>query len=160
MAQPVTGTHDQPGGTSGATVVHLGPSGPPVNDETPGCIGVAEAIEHFQVSLSTLRKRIKAGEIEGLFQVTGKKGNPAYRIPIAWLETNYKPRYEAHPEEAVRTARSELVDRQEDLEELRSEVRHLRDQLIGRNLHLESELAVLRVMPARQFRPWQQAASA
>lgn len=53
--------------------------------ETPGAITLAEAVETWQVSHRTLRRRLAANEIPGAYKVAGGKGEE-WRIPAGALD--------------------------------------------------------------------------
>ena len=60
--------------------------------ETPGALTTAEALERWQVSARTLRRRLTAGEVVGAYKVADAKGE-TWRIPAGALDGMYPPRH-------------------------------------------------------------------
>jgi hypothetical protein len=93
---------------------------------------ITEAASAFGVSVSTLRRRIAAGDIVGASLVPGPKGQE-YRVPPASLEAlGYKPK-ETRAAEAVKAARAGL-----EAEVLESRVRELEAALEVERLRREA----------------------
>lgn len=65
--------------------------------ETPGAYTMAEAVETWQVSARTLRRRLSAGELLGVYKTPGPQGE-TWRIPGSTLDGLY-PRRHVEPTE-------------------------------------------------------------
>ena len=96
-------------------------------DRTLGYVSIAvegltitEAAAAYGISVSTLRRRLKAGEIVGAAKVTGPKGQE-YRVPPAALELLGYTALESRAGVTVKAAKATL-----EAEQLLIEVKELR----------------------------------
>ena len=60
--------------------------------ETPGAYTMAEAVETWQVSARTLRRRLSAGEVPGAYKTPGPQGE-TWRMPGSTLDGLYPRRH-------------------------------------------------------------------
>jgi hypothetical protein len=100
------------------------PAWRPTATESPGTVSMAEAVELWQVSERTLRRRLGAGEIPGAHKVPTSKGEE-WRIPADALDSLGYAR--TAPPVEVAPALPDGLDLGELLQELRADRQAWRD---------------------------------
>ena len=110
------------------------PAWRPTATESPGTVSMAEAVELWQVSERTLRRRLGAGEIPGAHKVPTTKGEE-WRIPADALDSLGYAR--TAPPVEVASGLPDGLDLGELLQELRA------DRQAWRDLAKESRLELM-----------------
>ena len=98
----------------------------PTTTESPGTVSMTEALDLWQLSERTLRRRLTAGEVAGAHKVPTSKGEE-WRIPADALDALGYARTDAQADAAPAPAPvpSELLDLLRDLREDREAWREL-----------------------------------
>lgn len=152
LALPTVGATEEPARTDEAAQVEG--------------VTVEEAVTLFQVSLSTLRRRLQKGEVPGASLAPGPKGQ-AWRIPVASLEAlGYRPKLvrEVEVRAAQVSAEAETLEAQVrdlkaalDVERVRRESAEKEAELLRSNVEdLRTALAKLpaALPPGKPSRWW------
>jgi hypothetical protein len=79
----------------------------PGTTDTPGAVAIGEAVELWEVSPRTLRRKLADG-IHGAYKITGPKGEE-WRIPAAALDALGYPRRSDHAPPVVEPTSGELA---------------------------------------------------
>jgi hypothetical protein len=139
------GEHSEPIGELEASSTE--PERPTVAASHVVGLSLTEAVSLFEVSLSTLRRRVAKGEIAGAVKVPGPKG-VEYRIPEESLEAlNYQRKTELPPvliEAKAQLTEERYSERVAELERALERERMVTELLEVENRHMKQNLEDLR----------------